>query len=304
MTSNAPGFGIVAPPHVTPVFVDQGAVLVGPKGAFAAAGVFDLATGGTINNRGIFDYASTTLNIDGGTVTAGALTNPYHLGAGISTVVFEHPMPAGATGTIDVEIPTTLQGVIPKHWTINVTAGSVTAVSSGNDGTLNWGASAELTTVEGFVNASTLNDYSGTLEVVSPDFVNAVTGHILANKAGGGVMVTGNFSNYGALLVGPNRVSVTKNYAENATGRLELTVTGTYAFGLISADGRATLGGALTVAKLPSYKAAAGDSQQIVVAHGLSGTFRDVSMFADGPSLVTTVNYSSGGVSLEVKKRT
>ena len=32
--------------------------------------------------------------------------------------------------------------------------------------------------------------------------------------------------------------------------------------------------------------------------------FRDVSMFADGPSLVTTVNYSSGGVSLEVKKRT
>ena len=304
VTSNAPGFGIVAPPHATPVFVDKGAVQVGTKGVFAAAGVFDLASGGTISNHGIFDYAGTTLNLDGGTVTAGVLTNPYHLGAGPSTVVFGHPVPAGATGTIDVEIPTTLVGVIPKRWTINVTAGSVTAVGSGNDGTLDWGTSTELITTEPFVNASTLNDSSGTLEVVSPDFVNAATGHILANNADAGVMVTGNFSNYGRLLVGPNRVSVTKNYDQTATGSIELTVTGTYAFGFVSVDGRAILGGALAVAKLRSYTAAAGDSQQIVIAHGLSGIFRDVSVFEDGPGLLTKLNYSAGGVSIEVQKRT
>jgi hypothetical protein len=310
--SNAPGFGLAAAPHVIPVFVDHGIVQVGPKGVFVAAGVFDLATGGTISNHGIFDYATTTLDLDGGTVTAGVLTNPYHLAAGPSTVEFESPMPAGSTGTIDVEIQTTLRGKIPKHWTVNFTGGSITAVSSGNNGTLNWGASAQLLTAQPFVNTGAVNDYSGDLEVSAPPtsesrqpptvFVNAATGHILAKEADAGVMVTGNLSNYGSVQLGPNRLSVTGNYVQTASGSLELAIVGPDNFGFVTVDGRATLGGALTIGKLASYTAHSGDSQQILTAHTVSGTFRPTRVPEDGPGLVTKVDYGAGGVTLEVQK--
>jgi hypothetical protein len=108
------------------------------------AGTFDLAMGGTINGHGIFDIASTTLNVQGGSVFAGVLSNPYHLGALPTTVEFEFPIPASSTGTIDVEIATKLQGTIPKHWTLDVTGGPVTASSSGNNGTLGWEANVQL----------------------------------------------------------------------------------------------------------------------------------------------------------------
>ncbi len=124
VNSNAPGFGLSGATGITgPLFVDLGRLDVAPKQSFSAAGVFELAAGGTIDNRGGFSIDGTTLDVHGGSVLGQPPSVLYHLGAQPAVVRFEPPVPAGSSGTIDIGMPVTLYGVIPRHWTLDVVGG-------------------------------------------------------------------------------------------------------------------------------------------------------------------------------------
>jgi hypothetical protein len=280
LVSNAPGLGTDVAAHTNPVFADSGVVEVGPKAVFNAAGTFELATGGSIVNHGTFNIASTTLDVEGGSALGEPLSNPYHLGESPTTLEFASPPAPSSRGTVDIEIQTGLDGVVPSHWALDVGAGPVTATpGSGNDGTLNWEAGVGLTLAAAFVNHGTLNDPSSNLSV------------------------TGSLTNDGSLELGATaRASFSANFDQGSGGSLAIAVAGPSSFATVTAGGQAVLGGALAVDKLASYHPQAGDALQLLTAHQVSGTFHDVSGTAPGPGLTSSVSYSAGAVTLKVEK--
>ncbi len=302
VTSNAPGFGMAGSTGAPrPVFVDQGRLDVAPKQGFSASGIFDLDTGGTIDNGGDFSIDGTTLNVQGGSVLGQPPSVLYHLGAQPATVRFEPPGPAGSTGTIDVGMPVTLYGVVPEHWTLDIVGGpgpALTASHSGNNGTLIWGSSAPLAVTGTFVNAGQVDVTGGSLQMTAPDFVNAPHGRVVVSSDGG-LSDSGDLSNQGSVEIGPgNRFSVLGNYSQSAGGDLAVAAAGSFAVGYLSVGRTASLGGTLTIEKMPGLKVQKGSTAPLVTAHTIAGRFRPV-RGVDGPGPALAVVYAPGTVTLE-----
>ena len=300
---NAPDFSVAAPTGVTPVFVDNGPLVVGPKGGFSAAGVFDLA--GTIVDHGAFSIDGTTLNVDGGSVVGRPLTALYHLGATPGTVRFG-PAEAGSSGAVDIGITMTLEGVIPAHWTVEGVSGTtITAENSGNNGTIDWTGNGHFSAGATFVNRGTVSVQGDTGMYVSvANFVDAPHSHTLVS-GGGDFSLTGNLSNFGALDLTNSAVTVSGNYDQSASAVLGVEVAGNDSSGELKVGGNAGLAGALAVNKSKAYSPRTGDTQQVVTAHLTSGRFRPVSGTNYGGGLASSVNYSgTGGVTLVVRRGT
>jgi hypothetical protein len=131
-------------------------------------------------------------------------------GGNSPTVSFATHLPSASKGTIDVTGSAELRGVIPRHWALDVSGGSVTASGSGNNGTFLWDHDDNSTFSDAttFVNSGTFtDDTTGWLQQIQvPRFVNkgTVTSDapgLIMSKAPG--MAGPVFVNYGTLLIGP-----------------------------------------------------------------------------------------------------
>jgi hypothetical protein len=197
VVANGPGLEFASAPTGVPAvpvatFLDQGSVKVNHGGTFssgsAANTTFVLPIGGAIDViTGTFNIANySTFDMDGGSVTTGILHTNQFLGAAAPTFNFAAHVPAGSTGTIDDVNGGALHGVIPKHWTVEVTGGSLTASpGSGNAGTLEYNTNNSVLLDPGtFINSGTLvDDSAGNVQNIAvTKFVN--TGMVIANGPG------------------------------------------------------------------------------------------------------------------------
>ncbi len=192
-------------------FVDKGTVLVDPKQGFSSGSIFVLAKGGTIKARGGFGIANdSTFEVEGGSVAAGVPTSTQFLGLSEPTIDFGTHLPSVSKGTIDITSSADLRGVIPKHWELDVSGGSVTASNSGNNGKFLWDHddNSTFTDATTFVNSGTFTDtttgWSQQIEV--PRFVNK--GTVISDAPGFGMsgatgMAGPVFVNDGDLVIEP-----------------------------------------------------------------------------------------------------
>jgi hypothetical protein len=209
------GFGTAGaannPPCPKCRFVDKGTVLVEPKQGFSSGSIFVLAKGGTIKAHGGFGIANaSTFEVEGGSVTAGVATSTQYLGLSEPTIVFGTHLPPLSKGTIDITDSAYLRGVIPKHWALDVSGGSVTASSAGNNGTFLWDHDDNSTFSDAttFVNSGTFTDNTtGWLQQIEvPRFVNKGTvtsdapGLVISGASG---MASPVFVNDGDLFIEP-----------------------------------------------------------------------------------------------------
>lgn len=305
LVSAAPSFSVnpsssSGPP---PLLVDQGAVTIQPKASFSCGCTFDLKPAGRVFNHGEFDFAGMTLNAQGGSLLGVPVSNPYHLGAQPSRVNF-FPAPPGSKGSLDIEIPTTIAGVVPAGWLLDVTGGGLTAgAGSGNRGTVDWAANTSLGAIGSFTNWGTINTSGFSFNVTAGNFVNAANAHLIANGPASRVAVTGNFSNSGSVLLGPAAVlSTSQSFTQAPSGRLGVAVSAASTYGAVKVSGAASLRGALAIDKLPSYIAHAGDTQEIVSAASVRGAFHPVTGTRYGGGLIATVSYGAQTAVLTVGK--
>jgi hypothetical protein len=209
------GFGTAGAAYNPPCpkcrFVDTGTVLVDPKQGFSSGSIFVLAKGGTIKARGGFGISNeSTFEVEGGSVTAGVPTSTQYLGQSEPTIEFGTHLPSVSKGTIDITSSADLRGVIPKHWKLDLSGGSVTASNSGNNGKFLWDHDDNSTFSDAttFVNSGTFTDtttgWSQQIEV--PRFVN--TGTVISDAPGFGMsgatgMAGPVFVNDGDLVIEP-----------------------------------------------------------------------------------------------------
>ncbi len=171
----------------SPTFDDRGLVEVDANDSFDLAGTFILDTGGTLRAAGALDIAGSTFEVEGGTVASGVLVSPYRLGVAPTAIAFGKGLPASSRGTIDVEVPTTLSGVVPKGWSLDLTASVTATRGAGNAGAIGWTAAADNATFVDsapFVNTGTFSDlakgFSQQIQVAG--FVNQ--GRVLSRAPG------------------------------------------------------------------------------------------------------------------------
>ncbi|HTV11346.1 MAG TPA: hypothetical protein VME20_05725 [Acidimicrobiales bacterium] len=300
VTSDAPGFGMSTASGISgPVFVNEGDLLIEPKASFGVAGTFELA-GGTVINHGGFGIDKSILEVTAGSLRGNPASVNYYLGAGPATVTFGPSVQASSTGTVDFGIGLTINGVIPKGWVIDNIGGigpALTVSHSGNDGTIIWGARAQVTATGTFTNAGTIDATGGPVDLAGANFVNAASGKV-ALTDDGAFSSSGSFRNEGSLTLGPgNGISVGGNFSQVVGASLVVGAGGNFSLGGISVTGTAYLGGALTIAKMAGLKVASGDTANIVSAHTISGRFRPVvGLGRPGPALVLTYNPTAATV--------
>ncbi|HWE82516.1 MAG TPA: hypothetical protein VG265_12780 [Gaiellaceae bacterium] len=186
------------------VFDDKGVVEVDAKDTFELAGTFILDSGGSIRATGALDIAGSTFKIAGGAVTSGVLTSPYRLGVAPTAVSFAAGLPPSSKGTIDIGVPTTLIGVIPKTWALDVSATITATRGAGNAGTFVWEPTAGNSNLVGttpFTNSGTFTDLgSGQVQQIQvPSFVN--TGIVASSSEGMSMDGTRLFTNRGMVRV-------------------------------------------------------------------------------------------------------
>jgi hypothetical protein len=209
------GFGTAGatanPPCPKCRFVDKGTVVVEPKQGFSSGSIFVLAKGGTIQANGGFGIANGSIfDVEGGSVTSGVPTSTQYLGSAAPTIEFGTHLSSLSKGTIDVTSSAELRGVIPKHWALELSGGSVTASGSGNNGTFLWDHDDNSTFSDAttFVNSGTFTDdtsgWSQQIEV--PRFVNKGTVNSEApgfGMSGASGMAGPVFVNDGELVIAP-----------------------------------------------------------------------------------------------------
>jgi T5SS/PEP-CTERM-associated repeat protein len=132
-------------------------------------------------------------------------------------------------------------------------------------------------------NSSLIVGSTGTLTVTDGGVVTVDNNLTVeaGGELGGNGQIVGNVNNLGAVAPGtsPGALSVMGNYAQPATGSLEIELAGTLAssqYDQLLVSDSATLGGTLEVALTGSFTPAAGEVFTILDADSLSGTFSNV----------------------------
>ena len=203
-------------------------------------------------------------------------------------MVFAPNLPASSSGSVQLGLATTLTGVIPKRWVVALVSGpgpSITAINSGNDGTLDWGGNASLTAKGRFVNRGTLAVTNGDLQLSAPVFINAPGASVVVN-GNSAITGTGSFTNGGRLELGAGeRLSVGGGFTQSGGGALQLSVENGFTTGSSAVTAHASLAGSLSIKRATGFKAQLTDAPQIVTAHSISGKFARVSGLNDGAGL-------------------
>jgi hypothetical protein len=204
--------------------------------------------GSTATNEpgGMLKLYATSMDVQGGTIT-GAMTDFQ------SNLTFESSA-SSSTGTINGESSFSLAGTIPQGVTLTESGGGITAATgAGNAGTFLFeGGNPGLAATGTFVNSGTLGLTTGELQITSGTLRSTGT---IGVPAGTALYV----NNGNLVLSGSSTVDV------------GVAGTGLSQFGFIRVSGSATLAGTLNAAL--GYTPAIGDTQQILGAGSISGTF-------------------------------
>jgi hypothetical protein len=208
----------------SPSFDDRGAVEVAANDSFELAGTFVLDTGGTMQAVGVLDIAGSTFEVRGGAVTSGVLTSPYRLGLGPSAISFAAGVPASSTGTIEVQVPTTLSGIVAKGWTLALSSSVTAQPGSGNAGTIDWTPATDNATFSDtttFANTGTFGDAATgyTQQITARTFSN--TGLVYSRAPGFGL------GGSSPMFVDQGRVQITGKGAFALAGTFMLDAHGT-----------------------------------------------------------------------------
>jgi len=208
----------------SPEFDNRGLVEVERNDSFELAGTFVLDTGGTMQAAGALDIAGSTFEIRGGAVATGVLTSPYRLGVGPSAISFGAGLSASSKGTIDVQVPTTLSGIVPKGWTLALSSSVTARPGSGNAGTIDWTPTtddASFSDSATFANTGTFGDGAAgyTQQISVQHFTN--TGLVYSRAPGFGLAGTS------PVFVDQGSVQVTGEGAFALAGTFVLDAHGT-----------------------------------------------------------------------------
>jgi hypothetical protein len=114
--------------------------------------------------------------------------------------------------------------------------------------------------------------------------------------------ITGSVRNNGATFApgfSPGKIMVNGNYAQTATGILNLEIGGTTPgtqYDQLVVSGNAALGGTLNLSLINGYQPAGGETFQLLLPGFLTGTFATVNTIG----FTGTVTYSSSGITITV----
>jgi hypothetical protein len=215
---------------------------------------------GVAASGGLLKLYATSMDFAGGTITGGMTDFA-------SGLTFE-PGASGSTGTITGESNFSLAGTIPQGVTLTESGGGITAAAgAGNAGTFLFeGGNPGLAATGTFVNSGTMALTTGGLQITS-----------------GSLQSTGTIT----LPAGTTLAVNNGNLALSGSSTLNIGVAGTgYSdFAYVRVSGTATLAGTLNVAL--GYTPAIGDTQEIIGAGSISGTFAQT-LGGNGSGFYTT----------------
>jgi hypothetical protein len=114
--------------------------------------------------------------------------------------------------------------------------------------------------------------------------------------------ITGNIRNNGATFapgLSPGKITVNGNFAQTATGILNMEIGGTTAgteYDQLVVNGHATIGGTLNLTLINGFRPAVGDVFQLIAPNSFSGSFAQINTLG----FTGTVTYSSAGITVTV----
>ena len=190
-------------------FDNEGTVGAGSGSAVDVwGGTFVLNPTGTVTagpgSFGVGDGGS--MQINGGTVSGGAVQEIEFLGTCANSFTFAPGIPATSSGSIAGSCPVALSGTVPSNWSMGVGGNLAVAPGSVNDGSLQLnGGNLTLSDPGTFTNNGTISDTStgNTQDIAVADFVNLGT---VQSESPGLVLAGGStsdlFDNQGIVTVG------------------------------------------------------------------------------------------------------
>jgi filamentous hemagglutinin len=170
---------------------------------------------------------------------------------------------------------------------------------------------ATMAAVSGFVNSGTITLTNGdgcgnnaTLKLTEGTLENK--GTIEAEAASGGARtIEGAVKNEKTVLLGASAtLKVVGSYSQGKKGALEVAIDSASSYGSMSVSGATTVGGALSLVVLKTFKASLGQKYAILTTPSLSGTFATEKKAAIKKGVPEGLYfrpvYSAGGLTLEV----
>ena len=190
-------------------FDNQGTVAAGSGSAVDVwGGTFVLDPTGTVTaGPGSFGVGyGGSMEINGGTVSGGAVQEIEFLGTCANSFTFASGIPATSSGSITGSCPVALSGTVPSNWTLEAGGNLGFAPGSVNDGAIQLdGGNLTLSDSGSFTNNGTISDTStgNVQDIAVADFVNLGT---VQSEAPGLVLAGGStsdlFDNQGIVTVG------------------------------------------------------------------------------------------------------
>ena len=190
-------------------FDNQGTVAAGSGSAIDVwGGTFVLDPTGTVTagpgSFGVGNGGATEIN--GGTVTGGAIQEIEFLGTCASSFTFASGIAETSSGSIAGSCPVALNGTVPTNWTLEAGGNLVVAPGTVNDGAIQLdGGNLTLSDSGTFTNNGTISDTStgNVQDIAVADFVNLGT----VQSEGPGLVLAGGstsdlFDNQGIVTVG------------------------------------------------------------------------------------------------------
>ena len=190
-------------------FDNQGTVTAGSGSAVDLwGGTFVLDPTGTVTaGPGSFGVGyGGSMEINGGTVSGGAVQEIEFLGTCANSFTFASGIPATSSGSIAGSCPVALNGTVPTNWTLEAGGNLEVAPGSVNNGAIQLdGGNLTLSDSGTFTNSGTISDTStgNVQDIAVADFVNLGT----VQSEGPGLVLAGGstsdlFDNQGIVTVG------------------------------------------------------------------------------------------------------
>jgi hypothetical protein len=301
------------------IFHNAGRLFPGPGGVeFNFAGASFQWTGGSIEaadparpfvNKGTINVAGVT-GFYGEYITNSGLI--VHSGAGSLNLPYRTILTNSAEATFDLKNDNALTAI---------GGGGPNPVFQNNGVLRKSGGTGTSVLQSGLVvrNSGTIDVQTGTLQIWLFEQTSGTTslngGNLtfIDNEAqfnGGSLVgsgtITGSVRNNGATFApgfSPGKIMVNGNYAQTATGVLNLEIGGTTPgtqYDQLVVSGNAALGGTLNLTLINGFRPRVGDVFQLIVPTTTSGSFATINTIG----FTGTVNYANGGITVTVSSVT
>jgi hypothetical protein len=284
--ANQAGTTLYVVPNATG-FTNTGALVVNPGSTLSINGPFNslkkgVLTGGTYTVGGVLDVQNPI-------VTLGA---PLTLGAGAQVFDTFHGLNALASLATNSG-----KGLL----TLQTGQSLTTAGNFTNKAKLIVGAGSNFTAGGSFTQAAGTTKVDGTLTAPTAFTLTKGTlegaGTIASSVTSNAVVVAGD------ATTKPGKLTITGGYTQNATGTLDVDITGATVgtqYSQLAVSNGASLNGKLIIKRKASFVPAIGSTFTILTASAISGQFVTITGVAINAAEHFAVDYSSNAVTLAV----